>query len=272
MIRFIKLFILIVCICGISFTQTSLNSSNLYSDSSAAESNNKTTSAVLKSAGAIAITALLINYDQQIYDNLNRFSEKNGAVRDIGKVVKYFGEAPLNLGIFGGFVGYGLIFKDKKAIEVGKICFESYLLTNSITLILKQLTGRERPKVATRPRGFWHGPLAYFYQPTGVNKSIDYFTSFPSGHTTTAFATATVISDFYTDNWVSYTCYSMATLVGISRVTENFHWLSDCFVGALVGHFGARLIEIINYGGEDISVIPWVNQEQCGLILCFRIH
>lgn len=61
--------------------------------------------------------------------------------------------------------------------------------------------------------------------------------SFPSGHTATAFMTATMLSREYghLSPWVSVGAYSVATATGLMRMANNKHWLSDVMVGAGVG-------------------------------------
>lgn len=61
--------------------------------------------------------------------------------------------------------------------------------------------------------------------------------SFPSGHTATAFMTATMLSKEYgyKSPWISVGAYSVATATGLMRIANNKHWLSDVMVGAGVG-------------------------------------
>jgi membrane-associated phospholipid phosphatase len=132
--------------------------------------------------------------------------------------------------------------------------------------LFKNLCGRERPSAATRPGGFWHGSFAYLREPKG-STGISSFDAFPSGHTTTVFAAATTIADFYTEPWVSYLCYSLATATAVSRVTESTHWMSDCFVGAIIGHYGTKLVEKLNYGSSGITLLPQADGRQYGLLL-----
>lgn len=67
--------------------------------------------------------------------------------------------------------------------------------------------------------------------------------SFPSGHTATAFMTATMLSKEYSGQspWYSIGAYSVATATGLSRMMNNKHWLSDVMVGAGVGILSAEL-------------------------------
>jgi membrane-associated phospholipid phosphatase len=218
---------------------------------------------------AVLLTAVMFQYDQQIYDDLYTWKMHNPAVKKISPAITNLGDGSFSIGLFSGFVGYGLIFKDAKACEAGKIGLESFLLTGVTVQLLKHLCGRERPSAATCDGGFWHGPFSYLREPKG-GRGISSFDAFPSGHTVTIFAAATTISDFYTEPWVSYTCYSLASLIAISRITESTHWMSDCFVGAIIGYYGTKLVEKWNYGSGDITLLPQVDEHQYGLLLSVK--
>ncbi|RPI07035.1 MAG: phosphatase PAP2 family protein [Ignavibacteriae bacterium] len=218
---------------------------------------------------AVLITAVLIHYDQEIYDHLYAWRKRYRPADKTSPVITNMGDGTFSIGLFGGFAGYGLIFNDKKAVEVGKIGLESFLLTGITVQIFKNLCGRERPSASTRPGGFWHGPFSYLREPKG-GKGIASFDAFPSGHTTTVFAAATTISDFYTEPWVSYVSYSLASLTAISRVTQSTHWMSDCFVGAIIGYYGTKLVEHLNYGNSSFTLQPKADEYQYGLTLSVK--
>lgn len=61
--------------------------------------------------------------------------------------------------------------------------------------------------------------------------------SFPSGHTATAFMTATMFSKEYSGRypWLSVGAYTVATATGLLRMANNKHWLSDVLTGAGIG-------------------------------------
>ncbi len=217
-----------------------------------------------------AVTAILFHYDQKIYDELYRWKTKNNVVNNISPVITNIGDGAFSMGLFGGFAGYGLIFKNEKALLVGKIGIESFLFTGITVQLIKHLCSRERPSASTRHGGFWYGPFAYFDKSKSRGKGISSFDAFPSGHTSTAFAAATVLSDFYTESWVSYTCYSIATIVAVSRITERTHWASDCFVGAIIGYGGTKLIEKWNNDSIPITLLPTMDERNYGLSLTVR--
>lgn len=63
------------------------------------------------------------------------------------------------------------------------------------------------------------------------------YSSFPSGHTTTAFAAAEIMNQEFGDRsvWYGVAAYSAATATGILRVYNNAHWFSNVIAGAGLG-------------------------------------
>lgn len=108
-----------------------------------------------------------------------------------------------------------------------------------------------------------------------------YHNSFPSGHTFTAFTSATLLHREYGENsvWYSVGGYSIAGLVGVSRVLNNKHWASDVLAGAgfgiVSGNLGYGLANCLfskprkgtpsyknishSYLGVSLTVSPWSN-------------
>jgi PAP2 superfamily len=67
--------------------------------------------------------------------------------------------------------------------------------------------------------------------------------SFPSGHTTTAFANAEFLRMEYKDisPWYGIAGYAMAVTTGTLRVYNNRHWVSDVVAGAGFGILSTKL-------------------------------
>lgn len=92
------------------------------------------------------------------------------------------------------------------------ILIKGELMVGALTGLLKNTTHQLRPDGST-------------------------YNSFPSGHTAQAFAAATFLSEEYKDRfrWMPYAAYSVATGVGMMRMANNRHYVSDVLVGAGLG-------------------------------------
>lgn len=75
--------------------------------------------------------------------------------------------------------------------------------------------------------------------------------SWPSGHTATAFVSATILHKEYgltRSPWYSVAGYTVATATGVMRVLNNRHWVSDVLSGAGIGIISTELA----YGFSDL--------------------
>jgi membrane-associated phospholipid phosphatase len=78
--------------------------------------------------------------------------------------------------------------------------------------------------------------------------------SFPSGHTSSTFATATIIQSHF--GWIAGAAgYGVASFVGWSRVRSNHHYLSDVVFGAAVGAISGRAVVRSHAGGWTVAPI-----------------
>ena len=67
--------------------------------------------------------------------------------------------------------------------------------------------------------------------------------SFPSGHTSSSFATATVLHENF--GWkVGAPAFTLATLIATSRVKDQRHYVSDVITGAAVGILAGRAVTV----------------------------
>lgn len=86
--------------------------------------------------------------------------------------------------------------------------------------------------------------------------------SFPSGHTATAFLTATMLHKEYgwRSPWFSIGGYTVAAVTGVSRLLNNKHWMTDIAAGAAIGigsvHLGYFITDkIFNEKGLAASFV-----------------
>lgn len=87
------------------------------------------------------------------------------------------------------------------------------------------------------------------------------YNSFPSGHTTQAFAAATFLNEEYKDRypWLPYASYTAASSVGLLRVANNRHYISDVLVGAGIGYLSMKVAywtHQYKWGKRKVSAEP----------------
>lgn len=119
----------------------------------------------------------------------------------------------------------------------------SQAATLGTTYLAKRLVNRPRPYAAV------DGIDARDRQHQGDEVFDPY--SFPSGHTSSAFAVATSLSASYPKWYVIVPAMTWATTVGVSRVWLGVHYPSDVLVGAGLGAGTAILVHLLLPDGED---------------------
>ncbi len=176
---------------------------------------------VIGTALAIAIAAPV---DRAIRHRYYPHFDRQGAVD-----LRHFGDAAQAAGpvIGTGFLIQGLAAHSQKSKDTAVLSYESFLVAGAASGILKGVIGRRRPSKTEDP---------FTFHPAGHDSS------FPSGHTTVAFAAATVFSEQYPHWYVIVPAYAAAGTVGFSRLYANQHWLSDVVAGALLGTVTSHLL------------------------------
>ena len=159
--------------------------------------------------------------------------------------------------IGGGLYAAGKLSGHPDMADLGWHGTEAVILASGVTSMLKGLLGRSRPYATrdTNPhdfsflRGF--GKNVSGIGPDGQILRKGDFQSFPSGHTTTAFAAAAAVTSETRRMWprsvwvVAPAMYGGATLVGLSRMYHNNHWASDVVLGAAIGTFSG--LKVVRY-------------------------
>jgi len=142
--------------------------------------------------------------------------------------------------IGGALYAVGRLGKWDRMADLGWHGTEAVLFAQGVTTVLKGAVGRGRPFLSD-------GTDPGDYHPGKGFSQADY-TSFPSGHTSTAFAAAAAVTNETTRWWprsvwiVGPLMYGGATAVGLSRMYHNRHWGSDVLLGAAIGTFSGRKV------------------------------
>jgi membrane-associated phospholipid phosphatase len=126
----------------------------------------------------------------------------------------------------GMFLATGKVLHDERLEETGILGFEALAGADIVTNVVKVVARRERPGALD------HG--GHFEEGGG---------SFPSGHSTQAWALAAVVASEYGNHkWIPYVSYGYAALISTSRVLAQEHFTSDVFVGGAIGFFIGRYV------------------------------
>ena len=121
--------------------------------------------------------------------------------------------------------------------------FIGLLVTGTVTQIIKHIVGRPRPNYAWENNIF---DFSFF----NLDSS---FHSFPSGHTSTIFFIAILLSVFSPK--LKYFYYAFASIIAISRIVVGAHFLLDVLGGIVVAFIGFKLTVIIsNYFKTNINL------------------
>lgn len=126
-----------------------------------------------------------------------------------------------------GLLTYGLIAHDPVEKKRGCQALISVGAAIAFTEILKPVIHRDRPADTYPGEIFPNSPA--------------HGNSFPSGHTTLAFAAAATIAMQHKQWYIAVPAYLWAASVGYSRMYLGKHYPSDVLAGAAVGIGGAYL-------------------------------
>jgi membrane-associated phospholipid phosphatase len=199
-----------------------------------------------KYIGAAAVIAGGLTFaDRPVQQWALDLRTRSAPVRNIGRYVTNFGGL-YEVYTLSAFGLYGFLFKNDKMKTTTLLASQAYITGGLVESVLKYLSGRTRPTFYdpnTIAKPTFKGPFAKSVDYTGARTN----SSFPSGHTTVAFAAATVFAlEYHNRPWIPIFAYSTATLIGLSRITENKHWTTDVFVGAALGYLVGRQV-VNNY-------------------------
>ena len=194
-------------------------------------------------AGFAGLTVAMFPADERIARRLqDSTTQANQFFGRAATATEYIAD-PGSIVIGVSLYGVGRLAHWREVEDLGLHGTEAVVLSGIVTGVIKDVAGRARPYVTgdSSSRDFRFG--------RGLSGGE--FQSFPSGHTSAAFAAASVVtseSQRWSPNlvWVvGPAMYGGAALVGLSRMYHNVHWASDVVVGAGIGTFSG--IKVVRY-------------------------
>jgi len=189
-------------------------------------------------AGGAALAAAVHPADDRVNARLVNSSTNNLWVA--GKVI---GSTPMILGASFGTYVIGRAAKMNRLQHLGMDELEASILTEAIVAGAKQIGRRDRPLNAdgTRQSGF----------------------SFPSGHSATTFAAATVLQQ-HLGYKAGIPTYLIASYVAASRLHDNRHFASDVVFGAATGVVIGRSV---TWHGRNFYASPMLVPNGAGVLV-----
>ncbi|RMF62145.1 MAG: phosphatase PAP2 family protein, partial [Calditrichaeota bacterium] len=132
----------------------------------------------------------------------------------VGDFYNYLGTRRTIIGLTSLTLLSGVVFKDNKLLETGRLLIETTVITSFITYVGKGFFGRARPYAN-------HGAtdlnlLKFSNKPR--------YRALPSGHSSSIFALMTVIAKQYPRWWIKYPAYAFAVSVALQRIDARQHW------------------------------------------------
>ena len=193
--------------------------------------------------GIIAgVTALSFTLDNSVRNVMKR--NHNTSMDNIMNVSEKLGSPQYGLALSGVLYLGGQFTQENELRKTGVILAEAVFLNGITTEVLKIVMGRSRP---------YNNEGNYDLDFIRIN---DEDNSLPSGHTSTAFTIATVLSQRIDNTFASIALYSFAGLTAVQRIYADRHWFSDVVLGAAIGTVvGLKVVKINSeYDNQNSSV------------------
>jgi membrane-associated phospholipid phosphatase len=192
--------------------------------------------------GAVALTRVDSRVAHWFQDSVR---QNDGTMRDLAESFTKVQETTLAI---AGVLTYtvGRLSHSRTVADVGLHATEAIAFASIGSQIIRGPLGRSRPHVTNfdDPYDFhpFHGFAEFRYR------------AFPSIHSSSAFAAATVaVAETARRNpsanwWVAPLAYGIAAMPGYSRMYLGQHWASDIFMGAFMGTLSG--LKVVNYSHD----------------------
>lgn len=192
-------------------------------------------------SGTAATVFLVVTQDYISYPLTERAYETKplGGASKIGDL---YGQLYPNIFYTIGSLAHGYFYSDDdSSYEKANHMFRATLYSGFVATVLKYTVREPRPNSSHEKN------------------------SFPSGHTTTAFAFATVVATEHSWEW-GVPAFALAALTGFSRMNDERHFLHDVVAGMTLGvSYGLGTYYTKQGQGQKYVFVPILDQERTGL-------
>ncbi|MFC2083750.1 phosphatase PAP2 family protein [Bacteroidota bacterium] len=182
-------------------------------------------------------TYALMQIDETIREEMLKDRSFVGSIPlEIGR---YWGEPITSLSLGSIFLIHGFMRNNEPNKKLGFEIIQSFTYTIGITSFIKIAFGRARPDISAK---------AFDFQPIQFKSSK--FWALPSGHTSSAFSFSTVLAANIDSDIGKVLVFIPPFITAFSRVYYNRHWVSDVFIGAVLGYFIGKFVTDLHEENE----------------------
>lgn len=168
-----------------------------------------TTDAKYVLIGGAAVTLSLVIFEDSIIDPFQQKQARNKTLGDSSRWGDWMGQLIPNA-LYMGWMGIAGYNGDPDGYRRAIGMFKATAYSTSVTTLLKYTVREPRPI------------------------DSDWKNSFPSGHSTSAFAFSGYLMAEH-EYKIGIPALLLSTFIGYSRINDNMHWLHDVTAGATIG-------------------------------------
>lgn len=195
--------------------------------------------------GGTALTLVLLAFEDSVIDPFQQKQARNKTLGESSRWGDWMGQLVPNILYIGGMSIAGN-YGDPEGFRRAIGMFKATAYSTSVTTLLKYTVREPRPI------------------------DSDWKNSFPSGHSTTAFAFSGYVMAEH-EYWLGIPSLILATFIGYSRINDNMHWLHDVTAGATIGWvygWGISKLQQKNKKEEQTTfIMPLLDSQTAGLTL-----
>lgn len=200
---------------------------------------------------AVGTSIALIPVDRKLLDNANEFGKQFGWDKegeylyiadtrmlpaDSSSAIYHIGNGGTTLLLSTGFLIYGKIHKDYRALNTSSELAEILISVGLVSQTFKRITGRQSP-VRAIESGNDSGHWTPFPSFKAFKENTPNYDAMPSGHLATYVASLFVIATNYPEKkWIKPVGYTLGGLLAFKMVSSKVHWTSDYPFAILIGY------------------------------------